>query len=818
MVRVNGSPDAGLHLLLASPDPVLLVLGEGDEPIVASNAAARRLFDVAAGELEQRSLRAILPDVEARTLAVDALGGLELGAFARVWARIGDGFETVSIGAARVSTSNLPFIAVFLRSESGRLREPADAGISEARLRFALDSANIGDWNLDLRTNKAFRSRIHDACFGYTIPPVEWTYETFLAHVHSGDREPVSRAFDSGLAGEGEYDVEFRAVWPDGSVHWLWTKGAFYHDATGKPVRVAGIVVDIDARKQLEERSRLSALAMDATVDAIVITDARAPDHPIVYVNASFEELTGYSRAEVIGKNCRFLQGGETAQGGDSAQPESAEIREALEAGRATRVTLRNYRKDGELFWNQLTLSPVRDEAGSLTHYVGVQTDITRAKALEADLLHRATHDALTGLPNRQFLEEWLARALEDAARSRSLVAVAFLDVDRLKIVNDSIGHEGGDALLALVANRLNAATRSGDLVARFGGDEFMIVMRDLEQIEEAERSIGEIREALMEPYVLAGIEIIPSASIGIAIYPNDASDVLEIIRAADTAMYAAKSERGMLRFFDRLQMHLATDRISAESALRRALLSGELALEYQPIFDARSGRIASLEALLRWDDPERGTIAPNNFIPLAEESGLIVPMGVWVLREIARQMRAWERAGATLVPIALNVSIAQLRRHDFVASVRAIVAETGIDPKWLVLEMTESMVMDNAERFFEMLAELRRDGFRISIDDFGTGFSSLSYLKRLSLDSLKIDKSFLSDVVFDPTAAAICRAVVTLAHSVGMTTIAEGVETAEQAAFLRAIGCDELQGFYLGRPARPEVASKLLLVEPASA
>jgi diguanylate cyclase (GGDEF)-like protein/PAS domain S-box-containing protein len=580
----------------------------------------------------------------------------------------------------------------------------------------------------------------------------------------------------------------------------------------GKTPRIA-IFVRTAERPQVdeagEERSRLSALAMASTTDSVVIADARLPDYPIVYVNEAFERLTGYAAREVMGRNCRFLHGADCDQRGIE------QVRTALSAGTPCRVTLRNYRKDGTQFWNQLTLSPVNDEGGSLTHFVGVQSDVTNSKQNEAELLRRATHDSLTGLPNHELLEERLESALRDADRSGTLVAVAFVDIDRLKRVNDSLGHAGGDTFIGAVASRLSNAVRSLDTVARYGGDEFVIVFRDLADTAAVEVLIARLRHLLGAPLIVENVELEPSASVGIALYPQDATSVAQLIRVADTAMYAAKAtERGSFRFFDRTTMRTESDELAMENALRRALATGELKLHYQPIFNALTGRLAALEGLLRWRHPERGIIAPGDFIPLAEESGLIVPIGEWALREVCRQHRAWAARGVPLVPIAMNVSIVQLRRRDFCSTFKRIVREAGVDPRWIVLEITESIVMDNTELFVEMLSELRATGARISIDDFGTGFSSLGYLKRLSADSLKIDKSFVDDITSDRNAAAICQAIVTLAHSVGLIAVAEGVETPEQAAFLCGIGCDELQGFHFAHPGDAAAMEPFLILK----
>jgi diguanylate cyclase (GGDEF)-like protein/PAS domain S-box-containing protein len=805
--------DAFLRFLLASRDAVLIVEDDDDERIIACNARACALFGAKEETLRHRPLRSLLPAFVARASASDIGPQLTPSRFVRDRASIADRSEEVTIAAVRAVSPGGSHFAVFVRAGAPKLEEPWDVEGSEASLRFALESGGIGNWEIDLRSGTISHSRTHDACFGYSQPPPAWDYKAFRSHLHPADRERINSTLRACIAEGRGCDLEFRVVWLDGSTHWLWAKGHFSYDAAGVPIRFAGILVDISERKRVEEGLRLGALAMAATTDAILIADARAPGFPILYANESFERMTGYTSSEIVGKSCRILQGD------DTAQPELEDVRAALRAGLPCRTTLRNYRKDGTLYWNQLTLSPLRDAAGTLTHYVGVQSDVTREKEWEAELLHRATHDTLTGLPTQELLEDRLELALRDAERDGTFVAVAILDIDRLKRVNDSLGHAGGDVLIKALASRLRGAVRARDTVARYGGDEFAIVFRDLENLESAERSIARLHDAVAVLLVVGDIEFTPSASVGVALYPRDGGDVDRLIRVADTAMYAAKAaERGSVRFFDGASMGKGADDLALEGAMKRGLAAGEFALDYQPIYDARTGNITGLEALLRWRRPGRGCVPPGDFIPLAEVSGLIVPIGEWVLREICRQHHAWAALGLPLVPIAVNVSIVQLRRPDFCAMFGSILADAKIEPNWIVLEITESVFMDDVGLFAEQLNALRALGVRVAIDDFGTGFSSLAYLKRLAADDLKIDKSFVDDITRDPSALAIAQAIVTLAHSVGLCAIAEGVESHEQATLLRSIGCDQLQGFYFARPAGAEATARRLRTERAPA
>jgi diguanylate cyclase (GGDEF)-like protein/PAS domain S-box-containing protein len=569
---------------------------------------------------------------------------------------------------------------------------------------------------------------------------------------------------------------------------------------------IVGVSRDITERKHAEAALKLRNLAIESSVNAIVITSHLVDDQPIEYVNPAFERITGYAAADALGRNCRFLQGS------DRNQVEIAILRRAIEAGREASVVLRNYRKDGSVFWAQLSISPLRDAAGRISHYVGVLSDITEARNYREQLEHQANHDTLTSLPNRSLLRDRLDQAIAHANRQRKLLAVAFIDLDNFKVINDSLGHSAGDHLLKVTAERLRACLREDDTVARHGGDEFVLLLNDQGSREAVARAVSRVIERLAQPLTVEGQEVTNTCSIGVTLYPDDGDDAGVLLRNADAAMYRAKAQgKNSFQFYTAdMSTHLG-ERLKLEAQLRRALERGEFVLHYQPKIDLRSNEIYGLEALIRWEHPEEGLIAPGRFIGLAEETGLIVPIGEWALRTGCTQVQAWSDAGLPPMMLSVNISARQFKRRDLAQTVSRVLAETGLPPARLELELTESLVMENAEEFIQTLNALKQTGVSLSVDDFGTGYSSLSYLKRFPVDRLKIDQSFVRDIGSDPDDAAIARAVIQLGHSLDLRVTAEGVETAEQLAFLREHGCDEVQGYLFSRPLSADKIAQLL-------
>ncbi|MCX4159261.1 MULTISPECIES: sensor domain-containing protein [Paraburkholderia] len=578
-----------------------------------------------------------------------------------------------------------------------------------------------------------------------------------------------------------------------------------FTDGDGRVIGVLGSYTDITERKRADLALRLQSRALDASVNAILITAPSPSGNLIEYVNPAFMRITGYDPAEVIGQDCRVLQRDDRDQEG------VALIRQALAANREVSAVVRNYRKDGALFWNQLFIAPVPNAEGVITHHIGVINDVTDLIRYQEQLEYQANYDSLTRLPNRNLLRDRLQHALIVAQRHHKGVAVVFIDLDGFKNVNDSLGHSVGDRLLSVVAERLARCTRTSDTVARHGGDEFVIVMTDTVDEQSLIAWMERVRASISEPVWLDGTELYVGCSMGASLFPQDGEDAETLMKKADLAMYRAKDMgRNTFQFYQPEMNASAGARMNLERRLRRALRDNEFLLHYQPQVDIVSGQIVGTEALVRWRDPEVGLVLPSLFIPVAEESGLIGPLSEWVLREACRQNKAWQDEGLPPARVSVNLSARVFQQRDIAKLVMQVLAETGLEPQYLELELTESTIMRNAEEAVLMLNELHALGIGLAIDDFGTGYSSLSYLKRFPVDRLKIDRSFVSDIGISGDDETITSAIIALAHSLKLQVIAEGVETSAQLDFLKERACDEMQGFYFAKPMSTDAISAL--------
>ncbi len=563
---------------------------------------------------------------------------------------------------------------------------------------------------------------------------------------------------------------------------------------------------DIALRTRSESSLRLREKVIEVSSNAIIICSATGPDYLIEYVNPAFEQITGFKADEVVGRPLESLQGNST----DYKNLE--EIRSALREKREGHALLRNYRKDGTTYWNDLFIAPVHDDAGTLSHFVVAQYDISGVVRFEVELEFQATHDTLTGLANRNLLRERLGQAIAAAERNGRPLWVIFIDLDRFKFVNDTLGHEAGDVLLKMLAARLQDVVREADTVARLGGDEFVLVLP--EQIDDGSGHavLQRIMDAVSLPLQIADHEFFLTCSMGIATYPADGTSAEKLIKHADIAMYRAKEMgRNAFQFYTESMNERTLERLAMEGDLRHALERGEFVLHYQPQVSLPNGAIVGMEALIRWDHPTHGLISPARFIGLAEEMGLIVPIGAWVLHTACAQARAWQLAGLGDLRVAVNLSARQFTQKALEQSISSMLAEVGLAPHLLELELTESMVMSDVEHAITILRNLKALGVHISIDDFGTGYSSLSYLRRFPIDALKIDQSFVKDLTVDVDDAAIVQSIILLAHSLRLQVIAEGVETTEQLAFLRTHGCDQMQGYLFSRPLDAAAFEQLL-------
>ena len=563
------------------------------------------------------------------------------------------------------------------------------------------------------------------------------------------------------------------------------------------------------AESQLRETTSLQRAILDCAEYAVIYTDAEGT---IRVINPAAERLFGYRADELIDKATpQILHPDERAPdwtldgrtiGLISLPPDTESHTAELDMRRS----------DGSLFPVSLSVSIVRDTHGQILGYLGIIADITQRVDAESRIRHLAHYDNLTSLPNRSLLNRHLADVLSAARARHRRVAVLVTDLDHFKYVNDTLGHPAGDQLLLAVAQRLRAGVRDGDLVARTGGDEFVIVLADLDETYLPEEAGERLLASVARPFELAGHQLTVTMSVGIALYPHDGVDGDTLVKNADAAMYLAKERgRNQARFFDHGLSRRYSERLELEGRLRQAVEARQLALYYQPQVDTLSGELIGMEALIRWCQPDGSMVPPDKFIPIAEECGLIVPIGAWVLREACRQQQAWLQEGISRVPVGVNLSARQFDDTTLLATIQAALAESGLPPAYLDLELTESLVMGNPEHTRQVLAECKQLGLQLSVDDFGTGYSSLSYLKRFPIDRLKIDRSFIADIVTEPDDAAIAQTIIAMAHTLRLEVIAEGVETEAQLALLRRWRCDAYQGYLCSRPLAADEMTKLL-------
>ena len=546
-------------------------------------------------------------------------------------------------------------------------------------------------------------------------------------------------------------------------------------------------------RQRAEQQTQKLSSAVEQTADAVLITDRNGT---IEYVNRAFEQISGYSAAEAVGQRPSLVKSGKH----DVTYYQK--LWRCLHAGEVYRDVLVNQRKSGELYFEEITISPLRDTAGVITHFISTGKDITERMQSQERLHFMAHHDALTELPNRALFLDRLSQSVAYARWHRRLVAIMFLDLDRFKHINDTLGHDAGDQLLRALATRLKATLRERDTVARFGGDEFAVLLDDVASEKDVALLANKVLETMKQPYLIGGHEFHLTASIGISLCPGDGHDNSSLLRNADIAMYRAKElGKNTYQFYSAEMSHRAFERLTLETSLRRALENQEFVVYYQPQVNMTTHELLGMEALLRWQHPELGLMAPTDFLALLEETGLIVAVGDWVLRSACEQAQAWHTAGLDPMRIAVNLSGHQLRQPNFFSTVTQLVKTCRLPSGCLELEITENVLMQDAERALSALSNVDRKAIRIAIDDFGTGYSSLSHLKRFPIDTLKIDRSFMRDLTTDPQDAAIVRSVIAMARSLNLDVVAEGVEHDEQLAFLRNEHCDVIQGYFVSPP-----------------
>jgi len=593
------------------------------------------------------------------------------------------------------------------------------------------------------------------------------------------------------LAAGGDFSEERHYRRQDGSLFWALVSGCAL-DPLRPGEGSIWVYADITARKEAEEKLRLSATVLEHIADAVMVVDIEGV---IVAVNPAFTQITGYTEAEAVGQHSSLTRSGRH----DDLFYQT--MWDELIASGFWRGEIWRRRKNGEIYLEWLTISAVRDTRALTTHYVGVCSDITIIKQAQEKLDHLAHHDPLTALPNRLLFHDRLQHALQRATRDEEQLAILFIDLDRFKNVNDTLGHHIGDELLQQVAAQLSARLRDGDTLARLGGDEFIVLLEKVDGQYGATQVAEKLVTMFEQPFLVAGHELFVTCSVGVSLFPGDAQDLNMLIRNADVAMYQAKARgRNGYRFYAPSMTGEGIERLRLETFLRRSIEKNEIFLNYQPQVEIDTGRLVGVEALVRWNHPELGLIAPARFIPLAEDSGFINQLGKWVLDEACRQMMRWQEQGLRVPKIAVNLSVKQFERGSIAGMVAAILAETGLEPQRLQLEVTESVIMNTGDAL-GFINDLHAIGVGLAIDDFGTGYSSLAYLKQLPVQTLKIDRSFIKDISTDANDEAIAIAIIQLGKSMHLSVIAEGVETQEQAAFLLRHGCKLAQGYFYSKP-----------------
>jgi len=557
-----------------------------------------------------------------------------------------------------------------------------------------------------------------------------------------------------------------------------------------------------------QQKLRRAAMVFENTSEGILITNA---EHQIVSVNRAFTEITGYSEEEALGKNPSLLQSGRHDEAFYDA------MWQVIQATGQWSGEIWNRRKDGEIYPQLLNINTFKNHRNELIHHIGIFSDISNIRNVESQLEHLAHHDALTDLPNRLLCLARLEHELQVAQRSGEQVGVLFLDLDMFKNINDSMGHAKGDHLLKQVARRIRKSIRSEDTFARLGGDEFVMITGNVKSRQGVTLITENTLALFSHPFIVDNQDVFISASIGISIFPDDGEDSDTLLRNADAAMYRAKSlGRNNYQFYTQALTTQVKERLSIENSLHQALMKNELVLHYQPQYSLDSHQIISVEALLRWNHPEMGMVSPDRFIPVAEETGLIVTIGEWVLKTACRQLKAWQDANCTPMRMAVNLSARQFWKPGLDKLVQSTLTETGIEPANLDLELTESIIMHDTDIIVDTLTSLHETGVELSLDDFGTGYSSLSYIRRFPLDRLKIDRSFIQDIMTNPDDAEMIISIIALGHSMKLKVLAEGVETKEQLLYLQEQGCDEVQGFYFSKPL-PADELGALLTQPAA-
>lgn len=672
-------------------------------------------------------------------------------------------------------------------------RHKAEAALrhSEIRLKEAQQLAGLGNWEWDLETGSMHWSEQLYVMLGLHPQQTAPSIEALLSHIPPAQRGMVEQHIQETLHSRNAYQLEHQVLCTGGKLRTWYSQGKLLLDEKRRPQRLLGTCQDITQRKQSESEMAKLSSAVTQAADAILITDQ---DGLVEYVNPAFENMTGYSLKEIYGQRPNVLKSDR------HDQDFYRRLWETILADRVFRDVLINRKKDGSLYYEEKTINPLKDEHGKITHFIATSKDITERMLTQQRLSYLAHHDVVTELPNRAFFIERLEHALKLARSRHTALAVLFLDLDRFKNINDTLGHSMGDLLLQQLGQRLRTCVAEEDTLARLGGDEFTLLLENTHEVR-VTQTVNQILQVMTQPFHLDEHEVFVTTSIGVGYYPQHGSDVHELLKHADAAMYCAKQRgRNTWQVYAADMTQTSLERLNLETELRYALERNEFVLHYQPQLQLSNDHVHAVEALLRWQSSSRGLISPDVFIPVLEETGMIASVGRWVLYTACAQAQHWRQSGYAL-QMAVNISSVQFRADDFITYLAQVLAETGLPAEYLELEITESVIMENAAETITRLQALSDMGVRLAIDDFGTGYSSLSYLKRFPIHTLKIDRSFVNDIAKDRDDAAIVKTIVDMGHNMKLTVVAEGVETVEQLSFLRDCDCDSMQGYWLSRP-----------------